>query len=209
MKRKVLLSLLSVSILFLFTACGGGNTQETTAISAQTTQDSNPQTEKVIATETQKVTEPETPATETSTPKLQTKGIGETGTIGDWSITISNMQISDSISVDYGSYSPDDGNKYLILSGKVENNGKESATFLPMIGTNKDINAKILYGDGYEFTASNFLGYDNDLHDSSINPLSSKEGDITFEIPDSVAGSDEELLLKLSADSNELIFKIR
>ena len=80
---------------------------------------------------------------------------------------------------------------------------------MPSFGMADDIAAKILYGDGYEFTQTQLLGYSNSIMDSTINPLSSKTGDLAFELPDSVADSTEPLILQISAGSESINFSVR
>ena len=100
----------------------------------------------------------------------------------------------DSIAGSLGSFSPkEEGNTYLQV----------------FVTDGDDVIAKVLYSDGYEFTASNLLGYTNDLHDSSINPLSSKTGEIVYEIPSQVADSEEALLLQFSSGNESVTFNLR
>lgn len=135
--------------------------------------------------------------------------MGEADTLGDWSVTASTTQTVDSIPDGYGTFSPDAGNKYLVISISVTNNGKTADTFLPSFGMGDDVQAKLLYGDGYEFSATQLLGYSKSLHDQTLNPLSTKEGDIAFEIPDSVASATDEIVLQLKAGNNSLNIKVR
>lgn len=128
----------------------------------------------------------------------------------DWTITVTDAQIVDSISSDYMVFSPnEEGNKFIQVYAIAENNGKQAGNFLPSFGMGDDVNAKVLYSDGYEFSATNLLGYDNDLHDSNINPLSSQTGEIVFEIPNTVADSTDELLIQFSSGNDKIKFKIR
>lgn len=137
--------------------------------------------------------------------------IGDSASLNDWTINVTDAKIVDSISGDYGtSFSPkEEGDKLIQVFVVVNNDGKQAANFLPTYGMKNDISAKVLYSDGYEFSATNLLGYSNDLHDSVINPLSSKTGEITFEIPATVADSDDELLIRFSSGKDELKFEIR
>ena len=103
----------------------------------------------------------------------------------------------------------EEGNKFIQVFVTVNNDGKQADRFLPSYSIGDDVNAKILYSDGYEFTATNLLGYSNDLHDSTINPLSSQTGEIAFEIPSTVAESTDELLIQFSSGNDTLKFKVR
>ncbi len=136
--------------------------------------------------------------------------ISESAILKDWEISVTDMQIVDTIAADYGTFSPNEsGNKYVQVFVTVYNNGKQADNFLPTYGFGDDVHAKVLYGDGYEFSATNLLGYSNELHDSTINPLSSKTGEIAFEVPETVAGSTDELILEFISGSDAVKFKIR
>lgn len=47
------------------------------------------------------------------------------------------------------------------------------------------------------------------MHDSTINPLSSKEGDIAFEVPDTVINSTDPLIVQFNSGSKNVKVKIR
>lgn len=164
--------------------------------------DSNSDTKSatdISTTQTEKETEP----TETI------YNIGDTVSLKNWSIVTTDAKTVDKIYLDYGSFSPDSGNMYAQVFVTITNNGKEADQFLPSFSTGDKVSAKLLYGDGYEFSATNLLGYDAEMHDSTINPLSSLSGEIAFEIPESVASSAEELLLQFKAGNDVVKIKIR
>lgn len=135
--------------------------------------------------------------------------IGKEGTLGDWSITVTSAETVDSIKADYGSFNPDEGNKYFNVFVSVANNGKSAATFLKSFTLSNDLQAKLLYGDGYEFSATQLLGYKESLHDETLNPLSKKDGVISFEIPNDVAESDEKIILQFTMSDKTLNYKVR
>lgn len=136
--------------------------------------------------------------------------IGDTANLKDWSITVNDMAILDNIVMDFGQYTPSsDNNKCLDIFVSVTNNGKSSNSFLSSFPMSDDVIAKVIYGDGYEFTASNLFGYDYDMHDSGINPLSSLTGEIVFSIPEVVANSTESLIIRFSCENEKVEFKIR
>lgn len=135
--------------------------------------------------------------------------IGETLTLGDWSIVISSIDLVDSIKGGMGSFSPDAGNKFLQANATITNNGKSAAPLLQSFSLGDAVQVKITYGDGYEFNPVNLMMAPNSLFDESINPLSSKDGFIAFELPDSVASGTDQLLLQFSAGSDEATVKLR
>lgn len=199
-KRSLLLAALMIS--GMLTACGGGDPKPTTTASVQET------TSEAVTTEAETTTKAETTEAETEAPDT-TIPIGESAALKDWNITVTNMQILDSVDNGYGSFSPDEGNKYMLVTANVENAGKTADTFLPSFGMNDDVSVIVLYGDGYEFSLTQLLGYQKDLINSTINPLSSKEGDMAFEIPISVAESTEPIILEFKAGNEKAAFSLR
>lgn len=136
--------------------------------------------------------------------------MGEKVVLKDWEISVTEARIVESISLGFGSYSPDQsGDKYLQVFVTVTNNGKKADYFMPLIVTRNDINAKLCYGDGYEFSSTVLPGYENDMHSDVINPLSSRTGEIVFQIPESVASDSGELLIEFRCAGDSVRFKLR
>lgn len=163
MKKKLLAILLAGALSASFIACGNGNKDT----------DTKPETSE---SSTESTTDEDSELTENeSQPEESPETIYETGnsaSLKDWTINVTDAQIVDSIAADYGSFEPkEEGNKFIQVFVTVNNDGKQADRFLPSYSIGDDVNAKILYSDGYEFTATNLLGYSNDLHDSTINPL--------------------------------------
>ena len=159
---------------------------------------------------TGETTPEETSASDAGTTASDIIPIGTNFILQDWSITVTKVQILDSVSENqYMAFSPAEGSKYLLVTITAENKGKESQSFLPSFAMNDQITAKVLYGDGYEFTQTNLLGYSREFSDTGINPLSSKEGDIAFEIPNSVAESSEPLSLAFSMGNESATVALR
>ena len=136
--------------------------------------------------------------------------IGDAVSLKDWAIVVTDFKIVDTIDDDYGYFSPDsDGDKYAQVFVTATNNGKQSMTFLPYCGFGDDVDAKLLYDDNYEFSATDLIGYSNEIHDAVINPLSSQSGEIAFEIPDSVASSTDEIIIQFTSGNDKVQFKVR
>lgn len=136
--------------------------------------------------------------------------LNEEGELGNWKITITDTEILDIISMDeVFTFSPDDENKYLKVNCTITNNGTKSETFLPFLATDDETTVKLLYQEKYEFISSDLIGYRDDLHDATLNPLSTETGCIVFEIPDSVSSSSEELIIIFSSGNKNINFKIR
>lgn len=136
--------------------------------------------------------------------------VGESSELGNWEIVVTDFEITPEIvSSEYTSFSPDDGNQYAVVSVSITNNGKESDRFLPSFALNSDVSATIHYAGEYEFSPTVLLGYDSELHDTYLNPLSTKSGCISFEIPESVVESSESLVITFSQGRDSVTYSLR
>ncbi|MDR1771721.1 MAG: DUF4352 domain-containing protein [Hungatella sp.] len=198
MKKRMLVPVLC-AVALSTSACSGnassGKAETTTA--AETT------AEAETATEEETTTVPETEAVSENIP------MGQAAKVGEWNVTVSNMQILDTIADGYGNFTPESGNKYLLITMTASNEGKKSDSFLPSFSIGDDTHAKVIYGDGYEFSQTHLLGYSRSMIDSTVNPLSSKEGDVAFEIPESVASATDPLILEISCGNETVNFTLR
>lgn len=200
MKKVILMSAL-FSTTVVLSACGGGSGKDAAAAPS-------------AAIETPAVTEPATePVTEEETTEAAAEVIvmamNEPATLQHWDFTVTDVQIVDKISEsEYLAFTPNEGNKFLLVTASVTNNSEEADTFLPSYGTTNDVMAKLYCGDS-EILLTNLLGYDNKLLSVQIEPQTTKTGDLTFEIPDSVADGEEEILLNFKAGKEEIVYKVR
>ena len=134
--------------------------------------------------------------------------LGDTVEIGNFQITASSVEVTDRVASPISEtvgFKPEEGSKYVVINTSVKNIGTDNNTFLPTIGTvKKDISVKLVYGN-YEFQSTNLLGHSDDLHTTSLNPLSSKTGFIAFQVADEVAQdlSDVKLVFSLDKDNYE------
>ena len=138
--------------------------------------------------------------------------IGDTISIDDWEITVNSVEVTDKISnKTYGAietyFSPDEGNKYVVFNMTVKNISTDSSTFLPYVSLD-GIRVKIEYGN-YEFSASNLMGYDDDLHSTSLNPLSTATGIVAFDIVEDVVKNNlDDLKLVIYTKSERCLFRM-
>ncbi len=133
---------------------------------------------------------------------------GDTVMLGDWEITLLGCEIPEKVSVNqYLSFKADDGNKYVIVTLTVKNTATTADNFLPSFSMGNDVSAKLLYQGEYEFSATNLLGHSDELHDKTLNPLSTAEGLIAFKVADEAAVL-EELELKLSQGKESVVYRL-
>lgn len=185
--KKKMLSLVLAAFVLLLTACGATNSDAPS-----------------------KTAKPQPTATPTPTPEVSLLSIGDSAVLGDWEICLSDFYYADKINQSsYIYFSPDEGNQYAVVAVHVTNNGSAADTFLPSFHRNTDVQAKVYYADEYEYSATNLLGVSEDLHDSSMNPLTSKDGIIVFSVPDTVVNGEDSLSITFSAGRNEITFSLR
>lgn len=153
--------------------------------------------------------EPDTPAEEDKKPAKTYYAVGDTTTLGQWEITITDARIVPSFPGDYGTYSPEeDASKFVHIFLTITNKGDKSETFLKTFPVGKEVRAKIL-SNNYEFALSNFITYSKDLHNTTLNPLNSKSGELAAAIPNVIADGEDELILRFSFGADAVEYKIR
>ena len=141
--------------------------------------------------------------------------IGDTAILGDWEITVTSAEFMSEISdnsYEYftSAFHPEEGNVFTVVSVTVKNQGQEADTFLPSYPIGNQVSARLKYDNGnYEFNATNLLGYEKDIHDEFLNPLSSKEGIIAFDVVKSASEDDKSLSIEFSAKRESVVFNIK
>lgn len=127
---------------------------------------------------------------ETTDEEQKVISFGETIIFNEWEITVDSAEVKESIPISkYTEYTPDEGNMYISVSMTIKNINTNSATFLPTYSLGNDIRAKLVRGS-YEFSSSVLLSYSDDLHNTHLNPLSSKSGVIAFSVTKEIADPD-------------------
>lgn len=138
--------------------------------------------------------------------------IGEETELGDWTISVTGFEFAPQIddSTGYMYFAPDsEGSQYGIVSVSVTNNGTEAGTFLPSYPISGDVAATMFYNTDYEYSSTHLLGYENELHDAFLNPLSSISGNIVFELPDAVVNGTEPISIVFTDGSDSVEFSLR
>ena len=201
--KKLLSLLLALQLCISLMACSTGNGQQTTPVTQ--TPDNKDSEGSSIEAQTPSA-EPQ--ISESPEPATDIKVIGETVMLGEWEITLNSVNTVPEIGASYGSFQPDADNLYVVANLTIKNLAKEAATFIPMFSMYDDIRAKVLYQGEYEYSSTNLLGLDTDLHNRNLNPLSSTEGIIAFEIVEDVATSGD-LTLNLSNGVESITFDLK
>ncbi|GEM_PF-2321194 len=194
MKRISMVMLLAVLLLTSCGTPGGGNVQS-----------SAPEQSSEPVSDPEPTPTPEPTPEPTAEPQNQT---GDTVTLGEWEITLVGCEITDRVSVNqFMGFTADEGNQYVLVTLSVKNTGTAADTFLPSFHMGNDVSTKLLYQGEYEFSATNMLGHSDELHDKTLNPLSSAEGLVAFQVADEAAVA-EELELVLSQGKESVTFSL-
>lgn len=135
--------------------------------------------------------------------------VGDTSELSDWAFSVTGFHLVTEIEDGFYSFSPDDGNQFAVVTVSATNNGTEADSFLSSVSIGDDIRAKLIYKDEYEYTATNLIGYDDTFYYNTVNPLSTLEGNIIFEVPDTVADGTDALTIRFSSGINSAEFKLR
>jgi len=192
--KKIHVLVLFVFILLIVSACGGSQTNN--VVKSSNNNQASPVDEKETdVVETTKETE--TPPTEE--PKEASFKPGDKFNLGTWEITLESFEFNQKVSSDMFSSSADEGNKFIVLNYNVTNNGKEANDFTAMIN---GIRMKAIFKGEYEYDYTVTM-IDGDLSQDSIKPLASKKGFVVIEVPDTVANSNESLVIKLEEEGEK------
>lgn len=200
--RKTSLGILLLALLLLVTACGGaastGTQDPNTSVKDQGPAENvnNEQTGDAATAE---------PTKEPEEPKEVVYKVGDKFNLGNWEVVLDSFEFNQKVSDKYLSSSADEGNKFLILNYTVTNEGTEADKFTSMIG---GVEMKATFKDKYEYKYSITM-IDKDLSKESVKPLSSKTGFVVMEVPDTVAESEDGLILKLAKDKDKATINLR
>ena len=147
---------------------------------------------------------------ETEAPEAEELSLGQKTVIGDWKATVKKVTVTSKIkNGEYRVFKPDKGKKFVYVTMTVKNTGKEEATFLPRVGYADSLISAKLYYDDYEYKATTLLSYDKDLLTKSIQPLESKTGIVTFEVPKKAAKNKNKLTLHLGTENDYVVYKLK
>ncbi|WP_019638834.1 DUF4352 domain-containing protein [Paenibacillus fonticola] len=201
--RKTSLGILLLALLLMVAACGGtatstGTQNANTSVKDQGSAENanNEQKDDAVTAE---------PAEEPEESKEVVYKVGDKFNLGDWEVVLDSFEFNQKVSDEYFSSSADEGNKFLVLNYTVTNEGTEADNFTSMLG---GVEMKAIFNDKYEYDYTVTM-IDKDLSNESIKPLSSKTGFVVMEVPDTVAESEDGLILKLAKDKDNATINLR
>lgn len=133
--------------------------------------------------------------------------MGKTISISEWEITPNAVEVQDRVQGNYNSYfTPDDGNKYVVVHLTIKNIGTSAKVFLSPVIQTDEVAVKLSYQDKYTFVPSNLLAHPDELHMASLNPLSAKTGIVAFQVADEAAAALPEIKLIISNNQDSFSF---
>lgn len=132
----------------------------------------------------------------------------EPATIGNFEVTYMDTKNSETLEENYSVYNADSGSTYLALYCDVKNNSTSGDTFLPAYAFGDAVDAELIYDGKYTYTPSVLLGYEKDLHDTFLNPMETEQGFIVFSVPKKLFPTKKSFVLRLTAGSEVVEFKL-
>ena len=154
---------------------------------------------------------PEPTVAPTLAPKETKLKLGKKGKTDNWTICVKKAQIKSKIkNGTYRVFKTEKGDRFVVLTATIRNNGKKKATFLPRVGYEDEMLTATLYYKGeYEYQPLELLSYDKDLVESEVKPLSSSTGIIVFEVPKKVAKAKGKLTVKIGTKQESLVYSLK
>lgn len=214
--KKTMIIVLITSVILHLTACQSPPAQpvlETTAAK----QDSVEQIaadEEITASEEETVieTEEETvTVTGTVIPEPEYHNIGDTVNIGHWEITLVSSELVNTIEDQFGEQKADEGVTFALLTVNIVNNYKVADKFIDTFNSSMDIDFQLLDSEEESYRLSTWYHFtDRDGGEKWINPLSSHDQKLVFELPNTIIDGEQELILKLiPKHMKHVLFRIR
>ena len=142
--------------------------------------------------------------------------LGAKKILGTWEIELNSFEIKQEIRREvpqnphilYSGYSADEGDKLVVVNLTVRNMDTSLQTFLPFVSFNRDTRAMMTYRNDFEFRPISFRNDPESIQNAPMNPLSSRTGDIVFQVADSLAFSNE-LTFVITMGDEKIEFALR
>ena len=129
---------------------------------------------------------------------------------GGWEITYHSAKIVEEFTSSLYIYTASDGKQFVVADMTITNRGLEKDTFLPMLYyINEDPIVQIADSSKENlYDCVNVLTYSPCLNNTTLDAGESKDGELIFEIPDSLAQSGEQLYLAVSLDDQFVYYPL-
>ncbi|WP_270167644.1 DUF4352 domain-containing protein [Paenibacillus sp. SYP-B4298] len=203
--RKTSLGVLILALSLTLVACGGAEPAPTEKQNASATVKEQSPAENVKGEQTGEAAPAEEPTEKPAEPEEAVYKVGDKFNLGDWEVVLDSFEFDQKVSDTYFSSSADEGNKFLVLNFTVTNEGTTADKFTAMAG---GVGMKAIFKDKYEYKYTITM-IDQDLSNESIKPLSSKSGFVVMEVPDTVAESQDSLILRLEKNKDKATINLR
>lgn len=195
MRKKILA--LGVCCALIFSGCSMSSEEIQDAVNAG-----------IEAAQDQAAKSQETEAPqETEGPQEEEISLGKKVTLlDDWKVTVKKMEVKNSIDKGGGFvFKSDKGQTYVCVTMTIKNNGKEAAKLFPRVGMRDTMCTATLFYDDYEYKPTSLIGFDKDLMDKTIQPLTGKTGIVAFQVPKKVAKKKKKLKLRVGSINEAVV----
>lgn len=132
---------------------------------------------------------------------------GESIILGGWEITFRSAETIPAVEDDLRRYEPKNGNVYLQAFFTITNRTPERESFMPLV--NYDGKAPIIYlldAAGEEvYVSEEILTYSNCLNNKGVDPETSEDGELFFQLSEDVAQNREDLYIVIVL-GNQMVY---
>lgn len=135
--------------------------------------------------------------------------IGKEYSIDVWSLKVNSMTFTDKVAdSEYFGFNADEGTKYLVIDVTIVNNDKSAKIFMPSFSFGTETKPQVIYKEEYEYSSTIMLGYSKDMHNSTVQPLASKTGEIIISVPDTVVNDKSNASLVFTYSNQKVIYNL-
>lgn len=133
--------------------------------------------------------------------KEKAYAIGDTVLLDDWEFSIESVEVVQSVEDEFLTFTPDeDTNQFLAASISMKNTNSEKKLFNPpIVQKSVDAYATLICNEKYEYDPTMLMGYEEDLNNVTVNPLSTKTGKLHFSYPKELGNATDDMVIRFTS----------
>ncbi|MCQ4635448.1 DUF4352 domain-containing protein [Anaerovorax odorimutans] len=144
-------------------------------------------------------------------PKEKIYKIGEVVSLNDWEFTIESAAVVPSAEDQFMTYTPDeDTDQFLAAFITIKNNFSEKRIFVPpIVQENQDTFVTLICKQKYKYSPTLLLGYQEDLNNATLEPLSTKTGALHFSYPKELGDDTSDMSIEFKSGGKSAIVNLQ
>ena len=131
--------------------------------------------------------------------------LGQPVTINDWEVTVDDVSVVQSVEDKMATFTPDeDTDQFLSVALTIKNNDSKKRVFSPMDKeTSEAVIITLINDDKYEYEPTMLSGYEEELFNSVVDPISTKTGKLHFSYPKDMGDLTDNMVIRIVSGENE------